>query len=512
MAKALPAGRIVHRRAMFGALDADGWAWATLKALFWFIMIILLLGYVPDRAYYFTVNRTVDLGIMVWSPINLCPAENGGIPCPAPAGALVPWQVSPSQLDLPAGRTNGSAAQLGSNLLYVGGSDGTNPTTTTYVAKVDKGNFAGWAPGPDLPEARQATGIAILNGTVYLVGGSGPDGAPANTVWSLASDPQSGTLGTWKPVANVTLPEGRSGAAVLAVSDGILVAGGTGPDGKPSPKVWKSTVNPKGELGAFAPQPDLPDAVTGANIALSGSFVWVYGGTDDKGVTGTVQRAQYGQPGAPAAAPAASGGAAGGASAGAGAGAGTSPGPGASSASASAAPVPDQVIQWGTATGATPRAGAAGFVANGSLYIVGGTDGSTASPEVLWATPDANGNLPDGWLHLPVMDLPQALQGGQGVVSGANVFVIGGTTTGGVVKSSIRAGTAPQEPFFQLGIAGAVVPALQIPGEIGQQLGYLSAAGAGTLDFIILALIGWAYANRPTVRAWWNRRRGRHSF
>jgi hypothetical protein len=54
---------------------------------------------------------------------------------------------------------------------------------------------------------------------------------------------------------------------------------------------------------------------------------------------------------------------------------------------------------------------------------------------------------------------------------------------------------APQAPFFQLGLVGAVVPALQIEGEIGQQIGYLNAAGAGTVGFIALILIDIAYAH-----------------
>src|SRR4029077_20534516 len=103
--KALPPGA-VHRRALFGALDADGWIWAGLKAFIWFILLIVLLGYIPDRAYYFTVGRTVEIDapILLWSPINLCPAENQGLPCPAPIGAVVPWAGGPQQLALPAGR------------------------------------------------------------------------------------------------------------------------------------------------------------------------------------------------------------------------------------------------------------------------------------------------------------------------------------------------------------------------------------------------------------------------
>src|SRR5918996_5793562 len=103
MTKALQAGPAPrHRRAFFGLLDADGWGWASLKAFAWFIAIIFLLGYIPDRAYYFTVNRTIDLGILAWSPVNLCPPENRGLPCPPPTGAVLPWERSPTApVDIP---------------------------------------------------------------------------------------------------------------------------------------------------------------------------------------------------------------------------------------------------------------------------------------------------------------------------------------------------------------------------------------------------------------------------
>ena len=42
---------------------------------------------------------------------------------------------------------------------------------------------------------------------------------------------------------------------------------------------------------------------------------------------------------------------------------------------------------------------------------------------------------------------------------------------------------------------------MKIEGEIGQQLGYLNAAGVGTVDFIILILIGWAFAHKAQARA-----------
>ena len=67
-------------------------------------------------------------------------------------------------------------------------------------------------------------------------------------------------------------------------------------------------------------------------------------------------------------------------------------------------------------------------------------------------------------------------------------------------RRSYRANTAPTSPYFQLGLVGATVPGLKIEGEIGQQLGYLNAAGAGTVDFVILILIGWAFAHKEQTR------------
>ena len=161
MARALPAGQPIRRRPFFGLFDPDGWAWATTKALFWLLVIIMTLGYIPDRAYYFIVSRTIDLGIIAWAPINLCPPENTtSMPCPVPAGAVLPWQASPNELAMPEGRTGGAAAQIGTNLLYIGGSTGSAATDTTFLATLDKGTYGPWGTGPALPAARSNAAVS----------------------------------------------------------------------------------------------------------------------------------------------------------------------------------------------------------------------------------------------------------------------------------------------------------------------------------------------------------------
>ena len=567
MAKALPAGRPVHRRSLFGLFDSDGWGWAFTKAFFWLLVIIMALGYVPDRAYYFIVSRTIDLGILGWSPINLCPAENGvGVPCPVPAGGIVPWQDTGSGAALPQPRTNGVAAQLGTNLMYIGGTDGADgaaPAADTFVAQVDAGNIAAWAEGPPLPEGRSDAGITTLSGTAYLVGGLGPDGEPTDTVWSIGLDPDTSELGTWAPVQlteddPLVLPEPRSGAAVVAVTDGILVAGGRGADGRPTATVWKSTLDDEGNLGEFEPQPSLAFPVADASIALEGTFLWVYGGSDANGAVGGVQRADYGvastasgsaAPGAPSAAvnttppagptaqasplttqPVESQSAtetgapqpSGEASPAASEAAATSAPPAATAAppaattapagSPSASGGPEGVVKWTVADSLNlpgPRTGAGGWAANGGLYIVGGSDGTSPKRELYWALPNSTGDLPGQWRHLEATDLPQAVENAAVVVSGSTVFVLGGDAGAGAVATAYKANLAPEEPFFRMGLVGLVVPGLQIGGEIGQQLGYLAAAGVGTGNFVLLVAIGWMFNHRDQIRGWWERRKAR---
>jgi hypothetical protein len=212
--------------------------------------------------------------------------------------------------------------------------------------------------------------------------------------------------------------------------------------------------------------------------------LWVYGGAD-AGPTATVQRGSLETPEPPE---------------------GSAPGTAAD---------PSFIAAWAVAEGAAnlpaARTDAAGFTANGSLYLVGGSDGSSPKGEVYWAIPSAQGDI-EAWQNLPPMDLPaQGLAGGAPVVSGADVFVIGGSTDGGLLGSSVRANLAPAKPFFQLGLLGMTIPALHIEGEIGQQLGYLAAAGAGTANFVLLLLVGWAFAHKAQAMGFLGRfrRRGR---
>jgi hypothetical protein len=473
----LPAPRpaaSVRRRALFGLFDADGWSWASVKALFWFFLIIILLGYIPDRAYYFTVQQTVDVGILAWSPVNFCPAANETLPCPAPAGATLPWHSSPPEIQLPAGRTDGVTAALGKTYLYVGGSDGHAATDTVFVSHpVGEGNLDKWSAGPALPAPRSSAASVVLGSTLYVIGGLDASGAPTTTVYSLTAG-NDGTLGDWKTEDALALPAPRAGASAVALTDGIAVMGGSDANG-PTKTVWKSQQDKSGAPQAWTDQSPLLEANVGGTAVHVGGVIFVIGGQNASGApVATVQQGLVGGPNATAA-------------------------------------DPNVVTAWRASAQTNlpaPRTGMSSFTSNGGIYVQGGSDGTAPRTETWWATPDANGVIPS-WQHMPELDLGQGIQGASAFTASSYAFLVGGRTSSGLTGAAARAYLAPAEPFFQLGLLGATIPALKLSGEIGQQLGYLNAAGAGTVNFVGLLLVGWAFAHKERVRELVNRRRRR---
>ena len=478
--QALEAGSTVPRkRVFFGALDADGWTWAGLKATFWLVVIIMMLGYIPDRAYYLTVSRTVFVGVgppvPFWSPVNFCAPENETLPCPAPTGAVGPWHPSPAELALPAARTDGSVIQIGKTYLYIGGTDGTTAQATVYVAEMSgTGNFGPWAEGPSLPAPRADASVLLVSGSIYVIGGYGADGAPTRTVFALTPDGTTGALGEWTTVADdakadLLLPEARAGAMVAASPTGVFLFGGDGPNG-PTATTWQAPLADDGSLEPWAAETPMIQPQAGGGATIIGDYVWIWGGHDANGPVGAVQRGSIGI------------------------------------AAAEGLPEnPDEgkVFQWAVADSANlpvARDDAATWVSSGSLYLLCGKDAAGLQGQLYWAIPETDGDLP-GWNNLPSSDLPFGLAGGSALVTGPNAIVVGGTTDAGPTDSSARANIAPTSPFFQLGLFGVTVPGLAIQGEIGQQLGYLNAAGAGTLNFVILLIIGWGFAHKEQSRA-----------
>jgi hypothetical protein len=366
---------------------------------------------------------------------------------------------------------------IGTTYIYAGGSDGEQaPSADVYIShSVGTGNLDAWSAGPALPEPRADAASVVVGNSLYVIGGFGADGAPTDTVYSLTVGNDGSLPDAWVEEEALKLSDARAGASAVAVSDGIVLMGGT--DGTAATNtVWKSKQVTGGGLGEWVPQSPLVEANVDGIAVHTGDVIFLIGGRNDaEAVVATVQQGLVGGPNAPADDPNAI------------------------------------VAQWRVSAQTNlpgPRSDMSGFTANGGIYVQGGNDGTTQSPETYWTIPDADGVIP-GWKNLPQTDLGQGIEGSAGVVSGSHAFLIAGLTPQGVTNDIARTNLAPQEPFFQLGLLGATVPALKLDGEVGQQIGYLNAATIGAINFVLLILIGYGYNHPAKVRALWARIRRR---
>jgi N-acetylneuraminic acid mutarotase len=471
---ALPPGA-VRRRTVFGLLDADGWGWASIKATFWFLLVIFLLGYVPDRAYYFTVSPTIDVGFNAISPVNLCPAENDRgarkLPCPAPAGAIIPWDASPPELALPQGRSGALVFTSGTTLYLIGGEAATGATASVLSTTVsDDGNLSKWTEAVALPAPRSHATVLNLSGVPYVIGGLDASGQPTQTVYEGTVD--QGALTGWTESTDLALPVGLSDAVGTSTASGLYLFGGRTADGL-SAKTWFSELGATtAKLGAWTELTELPlpEARAEATVANTGASVYVLGGVGPNGVSNMVFYLGLDSKGKPA-----------------------------------LNPKTERPFGWGVSTAQSasaalpePRAGATTFVNSGAIWVIGGRGFDNAvTNTAFWAVPNSSDGTISTWSDLEVLNLPEPRAGATTAALGQHVFLTGGSNNTGLLDSSLRADLAPRTPFFRVGLFGLTFPALSIKGEIGQQLGYIVAGSAALGDFVILVIIGWMYSHKP---------------
>jgi N-acetylneuraminic acid mutarotase len=290
------------------------------------------------------------------------------------------------------------------------------------------------------------------------------------------------------------LPAPRNGATVITVSDGLIVFGGANEFYEPQTTVWKATLQSSGSLGPWEEMAPLPEPRANAAAALVGDSVWIWGGRDANGYTGVSLHGYIAVEK-------------------------TAGGGGHSGGTSSTDAVDEQgdapigsIYKWTATSGdanlPSPREGAALWSANGTLYVAGGVQDGAVVGSVYWTAPTAATGITT-WKNVPEVDLPadQLRTNASGAVIGTHALLIGGEDASGApAATSVSALTSPKAPVFRAGLFGLTIPGLAIPGEIGEQLGFLSSAGAWTLNFVLLCAMAVAYAQRERFGAWLRKR------
>ncbi len=154
-----------------------------------------------------------------------------------------------------------------------------------------------WTALDDLPVGRDHHATAITaSGYLYAIGGWGGGDVLAD-VW-FAKIETDGTTGAW--TAGPPIPDGgASGAAVGAIGDTLVVAGGrTQGFGYPfTNATWIAHTAADGTFDAWSPGPDLPMPAFHVQIGVHGRALFIAGGLDGSNNIVTVARATLGEDG-----------------------------------------------------------------------------------------------------------------------------------------------------------------------------------------------------------------------
>ena len=190
---------------------------------------------------------------------------------PVNADGTVGASVSDTPLPIGLAGMTGGFVQ---NLLVVAGGQGSNGVNRSgsYFAPLnDDGSLGAWQVAGDTGKQRMHGGAVTRGDTVYLLGGFNDPNVWDDVV--KATVQPDGGLSEWTDAG--TLPGPRSHFAVSSAGDYVYLTGGLDKSAFGNPPNLKSVhrghFNATGELGEWAPMPDLPVA-----LATHGSFI--YGG------------------------------------------------------------------------------------------------------------------------------------------------------------------------------------------------------------------------------------------
>ncbi len=286
----------------------------------------------------------------------------------------------------------------GGKLYVIGGSSNTaaTPQANVYVASITaSGSVGSWTTETyGLPAPRAFHGAAVWNGNVLLVGGDDASGAATNSVYHALIN-ADGQIGGWTTESN-SLPIAMDSIGMSIWNGRMYVAGGSN-NGTSVSTVAYATINSNGSVGAWTTSSSLlPQAISSHTMAVWDGRLYISGGSVASGSTSSVVYASIN---------------------------------------------PDGSVGSWVATSSIPIANTShAMVAwNGRLYVAGGAD-AAASNDVYYASITANGSL--GTWQSQINPLPATIASHAMAVWNSRLYIIGGNSSGAttaVYQASITA-------------------------------------------------------------------------
>lgn len=170
-----------------------------------------------------------------------------------------------------------TASPSGYYVLMVGGSATGSPHAKCWIANIlPNGAIAQWTQASPVPTAVSASQLAASVGgnKFYIIGGD-PTGSGATSACYQASVNSSGILTAWATASPIPAPVSWAGFAKSATGN-IYVVGGY--DGSAYQSSTYGANYSGTSLNSWLGGPSLPQAILAPQVALPGSYLYVYGG------------------------------------------------------------------------------------------------------------------------------------------------------------------------------------------------------------------------------------------
>lgn len=214
-------------------------------------------------------------------------------PAPSPAGAdlgpgnRLPWPASAAGSEVLDGRlyvAGGTTPRAGRGL--------GDPAVVSAPVSQD-GRLGRWRAETPLPEGRYQTAVVPWGGRLYVLGGY--HGSPRREVFVADKDGE-GRLGAWRLAGG--LPAGCADASARAIQGHLHVAGCSASDG-PTGTLDSAPIREDGSLGPWRREP-LPRRLFAAALAGTPGGLYVVGGAlPEGGYADSVYFARLGKDGLP---------------------------------------------------------------------------------------------------------------------------------------------------------------------------------------------------------------------
>lgn len=237
---------------------------------------------------------------------------------------------------------------------------------------------------------------AVTKNKIYLFGGASGSGVLNNTVQTAAID-ASGNIGAWSN-STLTMPSAMSNFQVAVTNNFLYLFAGVS-TGNSTNFIYRTPIDSNGDLGAWQTAGTLPQGVSGHQVVLTTTRVYVIGGSIDGGVTAT-DKVHY-------------------------------------------APIAeDGTIGTWVAGPSLPFTLQHTRVAvtKGRVYLIGGHTGSTVVPNLIYGAVDTTGAI-DEWVATTV--LPGSVSSGNTIVTDNHVYYMGGTNANNLSGASGNIYKAP---------------------------------------------------------------------